>query len=663
MERVRFFSRYDMSIGNDLEMAEKTILAYQEGNTSFDNINDILELMHIKRFFDEDCRLVRWTDEEYEKLKITALKLSPIVAKYFNQLESEEILVLYSKVEWDYRQTFWDAINQFQLFRLIDNNILKTLIDDDINVLRSVLLCSSCVDKYKVILREILLTHRLAAQVLIDKYVSKDDNPSARETYLPNNLILEDKENIIERYLDGDGSTLNNVRLIIQTRNSQQFALSPRVRLKAKRLEKKLNDELMQDNRTVITHFNLCVQFVEREGMKPMEHSCDKENRQTYSYSRSYIGSCDNVHRIFIFFELFGWLNEYGLVALVAKNMEMDGLEAVLMNKGRDSYPNGQIFERKNNRALCQTLGYERTLASLDSSIEKEMKQFYEKYLREAYAYPSLKLNIPNIDDQWLNKCRILFPELDAIVKQYDTYVGEDEIDIELLQLAKPLKMTEGRSLLTNKYYAIKDGDNEIWQILRRLFASGNMLDYVAPYKNKHYCSLVALLEHESVQYSNYKEHQKRDLNYLIEQGLLCVDKQGKLLIVNVAWIKVLKSLWEYHVCSYWHYDADGRKVLDDMLAKGWLEIDGHLLSKSERKYFSYYLDNELFSNGYAYRNHYAHGSALPVDNENEHTKSYLIFLRLLLILLLKIEDDLRMACRVLGLMVMKDESNKSNLS
>jgi len=323
---------------------------------------------------------------------------------------------------------------------------------------------------------------------------------------------------------------------------------------------------------------------------------------------------------------------------------KVGAIEVVIMDKGRDSYPDFLIFQQKNDLALYQTYGYENVLLSLGSSIEQELKQFYEIFLCNAYGYPSLKLNTSSSDNSWLNKCRILFPELDAIVKQYDTYVKEDEFYVEILQLSKPLKMTDGHSLLINKYYSIKEGDNEIWRVLRDLFSSGALLVYVEPYKDKHYYSLIVLLEQESVDYDNYEDYQKQELRYLIEQDILLVDDQGKLIIADIFYVKALKGLWEYHVCSYWHYDIKSLKALDDMLAKGWLEIDDHLLSKPERQYFSYYLDNMEYINGYAYRNHYAHGSTPPVDNGQKHASAYLVFLRLLVILL----DDMRLACRAL---------------
>ena len=237
----------------------------------------------------------------------------------------------------------------------------------------------------------------------------------------------------------------------------------------------------------------------------------------------------------------------------------------------------------------------------------------------------------------------------------------EDEIDKDLIRLSKPLKVEEGKSLLDNKYYEIAEGNNEIQSILWGLLGSGNsLLTYVEPFKDKNYPSLVGLLENEkNVQYSNYADFQKPHLDFLIQQGVIGVNSEGELHIVNQATIKVLRSLWEYGVCSYWHYNDEERKEIDEMYAKGWLVKDDFLLSKPERDYFSYYLDNMKFTNGMAYRNHYMHGSTPPVDDEKEHQIAYVTFLKLLAILLLKIEDDLWLARRALAIHVMSEIEKK----
>ena len=55
-------------------------------------------------------------------------------------------------------------------------------------------------------------------------------------------------------------------------------------------------------------------------------------------------------------------------------------------------------------------------------------------------------------------------------------------------------------------------------------------------------------------------------------------------------------------------------------------------------------------------------GSTPPVDDENEHSIAYRTFLKLLAILLLKIEDDLWLARRALSIHAINGRKNEKNV-
>ena len=550
---------------------------------------------------------------------------------------------------------------------MIEPETLREIVSKNNNYLREVLKCKGIVEKFKNVIREVLLNNVNSAHIILDKYVAKQDLHRDSELHLPSNLTIEDKEQILIHYLQSNDPNVNYVRLITQIKDDKNnIKISPKTRLLAERLEKKLDDELLNDPRTVTTRWSIGIQFIDEEGRPSIELCIDERGNPTYIYSISCIRNQDNVHRIGNCISLFGWMNQRFLLNLINKQTEVDTMESLLIDKGRDSYPTHIRFNEKNNLALYQMFGYSKVLTQeLNSSFEIELKSFYENHLRIQYGYCGLPISIPSNDDSTLNKCRVLCPELDAIAHQYNTFVNEGEIDQDLIRLSKPLKVEECKSLLADKYYEIAIGNNEIQGVLWGTLGSGNsILSHVDPFKDKNYHSLVELLENEeNVLYSNYAEFQKHHLDFLIKHGIIGVNSDGCIYIVNQSIIKVLRSLWEFGVCSYWHYNDEERHVLDDMLAKGWLVKDNHLLSKPERDYFSYYLDNARFTNGMAYRNHYMHGSTPPVDDEKEHQIAYITFLRLFATLLLKIEDDLWLARRALAIHAMSEIKNKKGLS
>jgi hypothetical protein len=62
-------------------------------------------------------------------------------------------------------------------------------------------------------------------------------------------------------------------------------------------------------------------------------------------------------------------------------------------------------------------------------------------------------------------------------------------------------------------------------------------------------------------------------------------------------------------------------------------------LTDAEADYFNYFLNRVDFSNGPNLRNRYLHGSQQGTD-DSEHLKSYVIGLRLMVALLIKINDE-----------------------
>lgn len=645
-----------MSIGYNLVLAEKAIIKYQNATPS--NINDVIELYHIKKLLDNNCRLTTWDDDYLNQLKVQVKDYNGIIAKFFKAISVEQIEVIYESIEWGYRQTFWDIIDQFKMFNIISADVLKRIAQENANDFRTILKCGFIVEKFKGIIRDILLSKSDSAHIIIDKYIARHNSPSDRELFLPSNLTMEDKEYIISRYLESDSPNLNYVRLICQNKDEQKnLILSPLIKVKANKLAEKLNDELMNDERTVIVEQKVGIEFSNIEGIKPCSFKMENDIPK-YTYSVRFIKQCDNVQLIANSCYLFNWMNRHFLLELINKNSEVDVLESIAFDMSKNAYPAFNYFLTKNRISLCQLCGYNDILTGMQTSVEQELKKLYEVHLKDKYNYPSLVLNFPNVTDSWLNKCRVLLPELDSVVKQYNTYVEYDEVDIDIIKYSKPLKVTEGKSLLNNKYFEINKDNIDISRVLYNMFASGAMLNYVEPYKDKHYHCLYDLLSNEnSVSYNNYEDDQKHEIDFLVNQNILKKDDNGLLSLFNIEQTIALQSLWEYHACAYWHYNTEGRNALDEMFTKGWVVKKDNLLTTEERKYFSYCLDNSEFTNGLAYRNHYAHGSTPPKDNENIHQTAYFTILKLLTILILKIEDDLWSASKALSIGV--EELNK----
>ncbi len=104
--------------------------------------------------------------------------------------------------------------------------------------------------------------------------------------------------------------------------------------------------------------------------------------------------------------------------------------------------------------------------------------------------------------------------------------------------------------------------------------------------------------------------------------------------------------MYLYETISYWNFSEEYRAVIDSMETDGFLTFENTLFSESERKYLNYYLNKSEFTNGMDLRNKYAHGT--NSQSVEEHTNDYYLLLKILVLILMKIEDDLLIGTHIL---------------
>ena len=74
------------------------------------------------------------------------------------------------------------------------------------------------------------------------------------------------------------------------------------------------------------------------------------------------------------------------------------------------------------------------------------------------------------------------------------------------------------------------------------------------------------------------------------------------------------------------------------------IKFESSLFSKPEQSYFNYYLNKSEFTNGFDLRNSYIHGTQPNPEEVKIHEQAYFSYLKLLVLALLKIDNDLFLA-------------------
>ncbi len=641
VERVHYYSDYDMSIPMHIERMADVVRSYEEGNQP-DGINDYLEMYHIVQFIEHGKYPQDWDEN-----KIAAIKqYKGKVAAYFSYLQSNDLPVIFGEIERGYESSVWQIINQFKIKGLITENGLREILKEKNWLLKDLLEHRWIVEQNQILLTALLKENEHTAEWLLEQYVEEDRFCQHRDLYFPKSLTGTDKDTIIRNYVNSDKANLNYVRLVLTAKRSADFPLHPLTIKAARKKEKALNEAIFAMGAVHVASYGVALTVEQSAPAK--ERKVDEEGRTMFVYNKKFIDDCKDATVIYYCGQVFEFTEPYGFITLISKDAETDAFEKVTGLHARNAYDLDMAFRMRENMSYLQMQALECALLDTDRNIEGVIKAFYEDFLKTEYGYKGLSLTLPKHDDSLILKIRSLAIEMDAVAHQYDCYVNYGSIDKDIVELTPPQKLTETKSLLSHRYCILNRDNTDVWYLIYLFFGSQSMLFFVEPCKDAHFRNYYEFLENGiEVKYEDYENYQKPDIDRLLEKGYLVKDEKGILRCVKMREVRLLKHLYEYGACSYWGYPKEERMILDDMVSKGWISLDNHLLSPAERDYFSYYLNNEKFTNGPAIRNNYAHGTT-PSYSEEKHKKNYFQLLVLFVLLLLKISEDLDMK-RYLG--------------
>lgn len=635
--RVIFYSSHDLSLGWHLKKAEKIL----RSNFVVNDINDVLELYNISKMFNHELYLHSWTSSDKETFKEQVAKNKITIGLYMSKIDDNNLLDHYKDIISDYIHSFWELVNDQKVYKRISDDVFKNLLLNKKLLINEILKHKGIVQHYGNALRGFLLNYPKSAEILLDAYEVLDPFKTT-ELYIPKSLTTVDKEQIISNYLDSPDANLNYIELITTMRSRDEIVISDKIRLKAMRSLNIKTEEAMKES--IIFNHGVSIGF-EKELKQHMKVFLDDDNIVNYIYSADYIIKYKEPFPLLMNFRnLFGYLDNLGKVALVSKYKSEDTIEKIMGLRSKNDYLTGKNFRHIETKSTLEVMAYHMFLEKLDIQLESVIESVYTETFVEKYQYDKNAFFTAPTAASFLEKVRIIAPEFESILKQYKLFVEEGEIDNELLQISStPLSIKDVPSLLEDKYVYLSEieSDNEVSRVMYHIFSSQSLLHYVEPFKGKGYKNLFDLLVNEDVSYGSYKDYQKEGLDYLIDNGYLSLIDNNILKFTNLTRIIILRDLHYNEFSTYFYYSEIFRREIKLMQDEGIVYMESSLFSKQEQSYFNYYLNKSEFTNGHNLRNSYLHGTNPAPGNENKHVRAYFTYLKLLVILVLKIEDDL----------------------
>jgi hypothetical protein len=632
-DRIKFYSKYDGAGFSYLEKAKEILICFDKKNVY--TINDLIEFYQIKLYIDHEVFLAIWTPEEIENYKSISKKMWTVIVRFWQQINDSNIVDLFESLEcWTVQDSFWELMENVSAYKQISNEVFGTIITTcNVNV-RAILYREKIVKYFTKELRDFLLLHEETAELLLSQYVEKHDR-EWQYLYFPKSLSLKDKEDIISRYLDTENPNLNYVSLVLNAKKLEHLEVSVKTRRKAKIVEDRLSEELLNEG-SVFTR-GVEITFSDTQDV-PFKYSVS-DNIEHFSYSTEIIFKIDHpFYYLSLFKNLFKYLDGQCGISLVSKQSELDILETIFMSS-KFEYKTGMQFIRNDHLSMAQLYLFENELTKKKGiNIEHLIHYYITKHIETQFGLKGFRFNLPTAGTSYLEKIRMLLAEYDSFLRQYKLYCEDGEIDFGLFEMSSESYTFSQIPSFVNKKYCYLDS-KILSSVIRMFFSDQSGLYYVESFKDKRYSCLHDLILSENVPYENFLAYQKAGIDHLINGNFLHIDEDGFVRFSNSNQIFILKQLYLKGVLSYWHYSLECREIIVEMINENLLSTEGTLFNKLECDYLNYYLNDRDFTNGVKLRNRFAHGT--NSDSESEIKNMYYILLKIIVLTVLKVDNDL----------------------
>jgi hypothetical protein len=627
--RLKFYGLNDYATFFQAERAVTVLAEFDRLRASY-GVNDIVELHNASRFVEHGVFPASTVQAERDRL----LSLVPGVRRaegmFFNELTESTFAAAISGVDYSYCSDVLDLLAKFKVFDRCSATVVLDALKTDRFHNGDVLRCQALVRAYDEDVRSLMFASVDTAELILSEHLLSD---SRTGIHLPASLTPADCRALLDAYVDDENANPNHVQLIATARVNRDLGIDAKLKLKARRAYDKFTTNFFATNQGMKTGVEVSISDTQVEDVVSSLESMIAK----FSYSRAWLtGNLDYPTILNNFIYVFEWTTRHVLLSLPSYPSELGVMERLMMS-GKDEYVTGAAFRLKDQSSLLQIHMYREFLRSEGIDIEAVIAWFFTDYLRDEFGANHLRFRPSSESATYLEKCRHLFSEMESVLKQFRLYAENGELDLDLLSMtSEQLVYEQIPSTVPGKYVYVTD-HSDIRSIQHLLFSDQSHLGYIDEEPNAG--SLVELLLSNRVTYDRFADHQKPGIDLLLNHGVL-VNDDSQIKLASAAQFLALRELWDNDAGSYWH-SPGGRAAIDAMVADGWLERRSTLLTTSEANYINYFLNQSGPTGGPDLRNRYLHGSQADGDDNTVHLHTYLIALRLLIALVIKLNDDL----------------------
>lgn len=622
---VKFYSSSDLACGYNLEKAETVLEEYDE-SYKYEDINIILEFYNIQLYLSNQCYLIRWNETTINAYQNASKSFDKQIGLYFSSIDDTNIINIYKEIQNEYYDDFWTLFKKYKLYNKISKEIFEIILRERLD-LQYILVHKIIVQKYDQIISNIIMEDIQNCEVLLDEYLVFKNTD--KKYYFPNSL---NKTKLVEMYVDSEVANLNYLELIVKSLSTNDLKLSDKLRLKAKKRYEKDMKKILKKGTFMSYGVKLSFSDIQRQPVN-IEF---KDHNLIFTYSKKWFKENLDypILLIYNFIHNFMFVDNQIRFLHVHKLNSMSVIRKCLGIKGKNEYITDTVFEQLNMSAQLQIQAYYAFLNNESIKLEALYKWFFEDYLKTEFNVIGFYFNCPSTNASYLEKNRTLNSEIDSVLKQFKMWCEDRNIDLELLQMSSNHMLFKDLPSLIDKKYIYPN--SEEFNIASYLLCSNQSpIHYIS--KKYNQSNFYELINKNDLKIEDFHEYQHKDVKWLLDHYYIYTNIDGFLKNdIDVIWI--INELYLNDVLSYHHLDKNKQKTVDILLEKKILKYENTLFSKPEYDYFNYIFNKSDFTNGLDIRNKYIHGTQSM--DENVQKNDYYIILRMLVLCILKINDE-----------------------
>ena len=626
-EEIKYFKYYgpnDLSLPYYMPRIQDIINSFSIDNQY--TTTDILEIYNIQKLLHSGFTLEGCPQEKIDNFKSISNK---IIAKFFKTINSSTIEEKLTNIPYNFCLDLLELIEKHKVYENFKEPILLKLLWGKFSP-ADILRYKKLVKYYDSDIKNIMISDSRSAEYIIDKYLEQD-----RDISLPPSLTPEDMSDMIHRYIDSSSADIRYLMLIGNSPTNGKIGINPKTRRAAKEQYEKIIQENKDNLNTIEQKITYHISVSESQEEPKIDSSSGGGINITYGINwlnetLDYASILNN------FIHIFDWADSCRcLLRFPAYSSGFETLEKYLLFSGKKDYQTSICFHQLNKISILQISIYTNYLSSKGINIEQVIKWFFEEYLAQEFKAEGFCFTCSTTNATYLERTRHLFAEMESIVNQFQIYVQEGELNKELLEYSDPVAYNKIPSLLDKKYIYARGED--IGSIIRIIFSDQSPLTYIDEFRKAR--NPIELIFENKLTYNSFKKYQQPYLDKLFELGLLTTDSNGQIQVADSPQFIIFIYLYRMESSAYYYLSQAGRKYAEILHKKEWIKYGSTLLSKSESEYFDYFLNRSKFQNGPNLRNKYLHGTQLEYTEKDNYI-NYLIALRLILCLVIKINDE-----------------------